>query len=662
MEVQAWYEAPIYSADVLDGILALVPMPSVGYRVWRETDIALLQWLYQRAAFSTMGLGENLGPPHLPDSVPIGTPDSPQHQLLYNGVTTLLSWLFAEKPRILVHGTDATAQQAQAIQQRSTALDATQNTPEAHGVLSKVLADGLLYGCGYLWPRIRNGKIRFQRLAWTQVYYDPTDARDGEPSFVHVRELVPRRALLAWYKRLGSVMDLPAHDRRAKAIKEALPVQPVPQIGQGVSPAIAPYDWMLSQAGAREAVERVEVIHTWLTATAPGEPDGRYVCALLDRGNRQTEGGVVLVDQEYARTTLPVCRFVPIPHTEGVDGFGFGHLWLPYQRPLDLVQRRIAEVMYRLGKHNVMVSEAAFKNLEGFTDPSIAVLRGNEPEAAPVVIPPSPVTEHDHAYADRLKFEAFADNGISMAAVTGGTQLGAGASGIAQVEERQTASMRLGSVQEAGDMFFLAVAQETLHVIQEGIHWDPAFAATWGNGSEYRETAWKELLGDYPEGSWKCSLQPSGMLGRGDNLAIVLELSTRGLLPPEVTRQLLMDDPDLRRASRLVNAHTRWIELCLDMLRTEDADAWARCWPTKDMDLPAAIELAGRYIADSYADRHGDDVIQRLQEFKLRAQGLLQEMAPPAAVDPTAAMAPPAPALQPDIGSGPDMAPSMAPL
>ena len=618
-----WYEAPQYDMQIcksLDGIV----QATQNFRQRLIRSMYIYEWAYERDKFiNAAGL---LDVPRWLTHIDGWSEDtSPNENIIKSRVDALVSLLMTEQPAVEVRVSGASFEAARAGRARSNALNALFNEDGARLQLQKIGRSALIAGVCFCRPVVRNGKVKLARIRLDQVTWDPYDARHDEgPSFIAVDEYIDRRILKSWLQS----SNLSAR-RKAWALKhvdKASAAEPMPPYELQ-----SPYDWLLNSTRMSNATDRIHVRHAWKAASAVDANDGRYVCMLVGRTVTRDQFVVgqmpaaVLIDREFARTTLPVVPFSPWPPEEGLVGVGFaGQLWQT-QKELDYHWGRVSETSRTLGWPKVVTPENVTEGTtEEFATQGITLLSGPVGDVPVVIQPSDGKLQQDLAYISNLKESTAMTVGINQVLAGGQTQLGAGTSGVALQEEADRQVDRMSDVYENWSAFRLGVARELLHAIEDAVRMDGAFKSSWRtDAGTWRDHDWEDL--SRPTEMYDLGLEEAGELARtrSGRMATIIAQAEQGNLDPADVRRALLSTPDLRRLGELALAGRRRIESDLDELVKPDGDHGVM--PDPDYDLPLAIRLSQDMINLAATEGAQPDTLIRLAEYRRAAQALEQQ-------------------------------------
>jgi hypothetical protein len=256
---------------------------------------------------------------------------------------------------------------------------------------------------------------------------------------------------------------------------------------------------------------------------------------------------------------------------------------------------------------------------------------------APQVIAPNAFRTDHLQWTDVLRRRVQEDSGLGQVIVNGASQLGAGASGVAQVEEEQRQTDRVSDVYERWSAMRLATGERTIEAIEDAIVIDKDFEASFmDKDGSWKRMPWSKLhrLNE----QYQVTLEPTGALGRSraGRLQKALELAAQNLIPPEIVKRMLLDSPDLRAAGRAsgLSAEDRVTKILAE-LSSDDGNHEQSV--DDDLNLPVALTFTNVAIDEAHNAGAKTETIDRLRRFKLAVAKRLEKQA----ADEAAKMAPP---------------------
>jgi hypothetical protein len=588
-----------------------------------------LRWFYERdRLIGRYGLARTLaigGGGHAPWLVNEGVPAAsvPSPNILKANCDAVVAWIFGESPDIAVRADGATFEDQYSIEEYELALDSLFNVQATKMQMLAAATDASLTGKGYAMPVYDRGRLTIRRLQGWQVHFNRLDTRDQNPQSVHVLEYRSRASVMAWVKGWGGI---PSKGKKLQAIKNMVSVG-----CRSTQDALwSIFEIENSMDAQTFDADRVMVRHSWKCADGDKSP-GRYVAVVQGAA----DNGIVVIDQDFMRPTLPVVWLLPDPAAEGIEGTGFGHLMVAFQEVIDRLMLRIQRSLDRYGWIKILTSRtpAGAANKKRMAEENVAYLEidGAMPGGKPLIIDQQVVRPEDVAQVSRMMEMAGSVYGTNPMMQRGATQLGANASGQALQEEFYRGLDRFTPMVEAFYMFKLRLAEELLHLVDDVRQMDPDFAASYEQLGRATKKTWKDLT----EIRNRCSisLEKSGTAAaqRGGRVARIQEWASQGLIDPSIAKQELLTDPDTRAAARLALAPIRMVEWQIRGV-IEGTGDMAASMPNTDTDLALAIQRVTAVIQLAYVEGAEDETIARLKNYKTTAEQMLLRMQPPAPI------------------------------
>jgi len=551
-----------------------------------------------------------------------------------------------EQPRITIQSRNGTFEQLRQFDTRQRAINGIRSTPEVSEVDRLWARDGLVKRVGWSMWRYdgKGGRITKRRLHPWQVHIDPHDALNtGEPTFCHVVELVDRDLFLAWYENARSLGDagdaipIPNHDARIGRIRT------VPRATEHVDGHSnfwqgAYFSTISTQGTTVDRTDRIRVVHSWRRSYSPGTSGGRYTCSVLSGTD-----SVVALDYKFRRDTLPVVWYMPTPADSGMRGIALADHLLAVQGFINYQLWKIVKVQIRYGHHKVFVPKNSPKaTITALLAAGINAVPVAEPNELPQIVPPQVLAPEQLQLLEWALAVPTNELGITSVVTEGRSQLGANASGRAQVEERLRTRDRQNHLIEAFSTAQLRSVRELLNTTEDAVRLDPEFSASFKDSSGlWTSTPWAELTQNHEE--WVLGFEETGQFGdsRAARISKVLDDATKGLISPQSAFSAIVGPVDDERLTTRETAMQRAIEYHLWLLSDPDADH-AQAQPSRDMDIPLLLELTTEMINLAIAQRAKPETVVRYREYLFAAAQLLP---PPESlpVSPTLAPAPQAP-------------------
>lgn len=552
----------------------------------------------------------------------------------------LVSLLFTEMPAIEVSASGVSFEIQQAVAARSRALNARFNIPEVEHAFRTVGRQGLIGAWAGIWPRCIGDQVVCSPVALEQCWWDPFDARDGRPKTFGVMEYQDRAELLAWFDKLTP--NVPFKRDRARKVAEMAPAK---RFDYGLQSL---YDWELDAYHVTDCTDRLCVMRFWRTSTTVEAADGREVVVVANNPH-DAKGAVLLLDEPFARTTIPVVGWSPYPAFRGLIGTGYAALLEDTQRAVDYHWRRVIKQSRECGWNKLIHEgrEALPEDvLAAYAAEDIVPLPGMG--VAPQVLQTPAIRREDLELINVIKGASAETYGLNVAMVGAGSQMSGDPSGIARNEEADRQLDRQSDIFESFSMLRMAAAREYLNAIDDAIKQNSGFRTQYRAYGKTRDYEWAKLT--LPNGAMNVGLEQAGELARtrAGRLAKIQALGEMQLVSPADAQYTLLTTPDLQRLGELATAPRDAIEDDLDQLCREDGDHEVQ--PTEDHDLPLAIQLSGQKINRARVCGAAFETIERLREYRRAAQELQRKAEAEATVG-TAG-----------VSAVPLMAPGMAPI
>lgn len=638
---QPWRKLPRYDLGIPRALDALFRQ----LKGWHEEEVRTavsLQYLYERDKFKTRGGRFQMPRWVLEDYDWLDqTFASPTRNVVKSRVDMVTSLLFSSQPRLEIYAAGAGYEEQLIAESRAAALDGTINASGPREQRRRVARTGLIASFGACMPLARNNQVRFHAVDLDRLYWDPHDARSdaqGEPPReMHYVEFLDRDSLIAWYRGLDA--DMLGHAGREAKLGQLEQMTPTKRTRE--TDVQTPYDWLLAKRGITDATDRIRVVHSYRVASSPLLENGRYVCTAYDGGR---EHGIVLIDRDFTRSTLPICYWSPYPaETGGLIGVGLGAQLVDYQRAIDFSLGRGQQRLEKAGWHKVLlpgnVSQQVMDDLKAA---EIAFVKIPQMEGPPVTMENRALSEHDITWIQMLVDWSAGDQGINEAIARGGSERGATASGVAMFEEKDRQLDRVSDIYEAWGLFSKQLGDETIGAIEDAIRFDKAFATHFKNpDGEAMLYDWADAA--LPTGQYVLELEEGSAFARTrpGRIARMVEGAKMGIFDPADVAAAVRESPDIRRLSRQSNALRRKILRDLTQL-TNPRGKHGDVVVTEDDDLALAVKLTSERIADAQAAGAKPATVLRLREYRRDAESLL-ELLNAQAADPTQVTDPSAP-------------------
>lgn len=576
------------------------------------------EYLYQREDWRTTDSTGWRAPLWL-QNAGVGLDDDFQslENVIKGRIDFLVSLLFTEQPDLEVKAAGVSFEIQQAVMARGRALNALFNTPEAEAVFRNVGRQGLIGQWAGIWPRILGGQVVFQPITLEQCFWDPHDARDGRPKTFGVMEYMDRAELLAWFDALDC--DVPYKRDKARKVAE---MPAAHRFDYGLQSL---YDWELDAYHVTDCTDRLLVSRYWRTATSVEAGDGREVVIVSTNPGADREA-VLLLDEPFKRTTVPIVGWSPYPALRGLIGTGYACLLEESQRAVDYHWRRVLKQSRECGWNKIVTEdkEALPEDvLAAYAAEDISVIPGRG--VAPQVLQTPAIRREDLDLINVIKGATSATYGMNEALAGGGSEMTGDPSGVARAEEADRQIDRQSDIYRSFSMLRIGGARELLNAIDEACKRDSKFKTQYKAYGRQRDYEWARL--SLPHDAYAVGLEEAGELARtrAGRIARIMASAETGLVSPADAQYSLLTTPDLQRLGDLTTAPRDAIEDDLDQLCREDGDH--EVMPTEDHDLPLAVQLAGQKINRARVCGAEFETIERLRGYRAAAKALLEAQA-----------------------------------
>ena len=519
-------------------------------------------------------------------------------------------------------------------------LDGTVNNEEAEVAFMPFAITGVLTGLAFAMPVRRGDKIVTQCLSEQEVWWDPADARGGNPRSLHVTYPVSRSEILGELQQRGE-SPKSALWRDVDRLESADSLGPYGDRG-----VFLPYDQeLIKQFGhAAQSSDLLHKVVSWHLPGYTGADDGRVV-ETVHGGQSGAPGSVMLRDEKWTYDTFPVVWWSPGPPYQGLYSPSPGQIQVPFQRSMDRIYHGLDADAAHYGRATLITSGTmATEVKERFKDAGVDVLdteqAGGNPEKPYEFV-------HNQVHNPQViewkrEIEGMAANaiGASAPALQGRSNLGAAASGVAQIVELDRGDERLAIAAQRLGEARLRLAVEYLNAADRAAKDDPAFAVqVFGRGGEARRFAWTKL--DLPRTAYDLQMSRVGGTSRekSGRLQQILEMAQAGSIPQDDAMAEFANHADLRRVVETSQAGRSLVEWQLAELSRPNQDDYSEFMPVRDQDLQVALRMA--LNVKMLARRRGatPETLDRLTEYAALAKELIRQVAaenaPPTPMKPT---------------------------
>lgn len=371
------------------------------------------------------------------------------------------------------------------------------------------------------------------------------------------------------------------------------------------------YEWGDSWA---DGTQQVKVVEAWHLPSGYGAKDGRHVISIADK---------VLLDEPWTRSRFPFAFLHWTPPIHGMFGDGLVADLCGIQAKINDVNRDIQEALFYGSQLTVFVPRQAKINKDHLRSrhPKVVEYEG----AMPQYVAPLPVSPQLFQYLEWLLDICDDISGLSRDFQSGNTQLGASASGRAQLV--------LDDIQS--DRFAMFQLHESLMMVDVGALVIDEARAIAEECPKSEQAAWisehKWAKVELDEGLYQLKIEPVSFLPgtRAGKLAAIEQYSQAGLISDPTEVLDAMDEPDLQRMNRSRLGPRRAIERVMADLADVDVDLF-QLSPDSFFPLEQGIAMARAELDDAWANNAPAEVCDRFRRWIQLADYKLQEMAPPA--------------------------------
>jgi hypothetical protein len=478
------------------------------------------------------------------------------------------------------------------------------------------LQDGGVGGTGI--TRIDDGDddVFAERILRRELFFDPRETRYGKPRSAFLISRMARDYLAELYPDQKSAINAaPPSSRR------------IYEEGEDRHSLLLDLE------------NYVDVYTAWHLPTSKDTDDGRHGCFI--------ETGTLFFKQ-WHEPRFPWAMFRPQKPPEGVWGCGLVYGLADLQHRVNCIVRDMQMNLAATGRGFYAIQEAADMPTEMLTGHSPFKLKykGNQP---PVFTVPTAVNP---AQVEMLKFfisQMFDLSGVSMAAATSKSALGAGASGVALDTQYDIDSDRFAMPQANYARYRLDAAQRYLDAAarvarrradESGKKKSAVWVATWRNRDAIEKLEYSKVV--LEEQQYRLALEPVNFIPdtRAGKLSIVGQLAQAGVIPQWLVATLF-DEPDLAQANRIILAAFKNCMRKMDDLASIEIDA---PMPEPYNDLELEQKIATAYYNAIQEEKAPPEIEERYRNYVDQVEDLIKkkkagEAPPPGAmpVDPMAA-------------------------
>ncbi|MGN6107238.1 MAG: hypothetical protein ACTHU0_19175 [Kofleriaceae bacterium] len=398
----------------------------------------------------------------------------------------------------------------------------------------------------------------------------------------------------------------------------------------------------------------VDTFEAWHPPTCRDSENGRRVLCI---------DTATLVSERWYEPRFPFAHAKLFKPRSGLYATGFVDQLADLQHRVNCIVRDLQLNLAATGRGHFLVSEANDIPIEMLTgwQPFKLKYKGGQP---PTFQAPQPFNP---AQLSALQFfiqQMFDLTGVSQAAATSKSALGAGASGVALDTQYDIDSDRFRMPQANYARYRLDGAQRYLDAAarvarrrQERKGAKRSWVATsWKSRDAIEQLDYSKV--ELKEGQYKLQIEPVNFLPdtRAGKLSVVEQLAKAGVIPQWLV-PTLFDEPDLVQANNIVLAAFRNCIRKMDDL-VDETIPMPVPEPLNDLDLELTVSTA--YYNRVQEERAPEGIQSRYRDYVALVENLLeqkQKRAPQAAAPAMAAAEAPLPGGVPMMPQGPVPAP-----
>lgn len=455
------------------------------------------------------------------------------------------------------------------------------------------LDDGTQLGSGFTRIDDNMDAILAERVPINELLFDRRECKYGKPQQAIRLQRVSRGYLTELFPKAKAAID-----RAPPSLRR-------------------PDDDDIDGNGTRlgDLEDYVDTWEAWHPPTIPKGKDGRH--ALCFESDDPMAG--TLVNEEWHEPRFPWSHFQMDKPKRGIYPEGFVDQLAGLQHSVNLIVRDIQLNLRATGRGFFMVNEA--------NDIPVEMLTGFQPfkmkykgSAPPVWNAPAPFNQAQMNALDSFIDKMFKLSGVSQANAESRSTLGSGASGVAldtqydidsdrfRMPQANYARYRLNGAQCYLDAS-ARIARRRAESKGEKRSW---VAVSWkGRDAIQRLDYTKVMLKD---GDYRLRIEPVGFLPdtKGGKLNVVEQLAKAGVIPQWMVPTLMLDDPDLSEANRIILAPFRNCLRKMDELADEDETSPI---PEQYNDLELELKIATAYYNWVQAEKAPPEIETRFRDY-----------------------------------------------
>jgi hypothetical protein len=505
------------------------------------------------------------------------------------------------------------------------------------------LDDGTQLGIGFTWIDDTDNSIFAERIPVNDLLFDRRECKYGKPQqAIRIRRVARDHLAEMFPHAKDAILNLaPPSIRR-------------------------PDDTELDGDGPRlgDLDDYVDTWTAWHPPTMRDSENGRHVLCIDVTGEHGT-----LVSEEWHEPRFPWACFQLGKPPRGLYPEGFVDQLADLQHEVNKIVRDIQLNLAATGRGFFMVNEAndiPTEMLSGMA-PFKLKYKGGQP---PQWNAPQPYNVAQMSALDKFIDYMFKMSGVSQANAESRSPLGAGASGAAldtqydidsdrfRMPQANYARYRLESAQRYIDAS-ARTARRRLERKGEKKSW---VAVSWKGRDAIAQLDYSKV--QLKDGDYRLRIEPIGFLPdtRAGKLSVVEQLAKAGVIPQWMVPTLMLDDPDLSEANRIVLAPFRNCLRKMDLLADEDEIAPI---PEQYNDLDLELKIATAFYNWAQVEGAPPEIETRFRDYAdLVVYELKKKNPPPAAQPDPASMGvppggpPPPPGMAQPLPGGIPMMPS----
>jgi hypothetical protein len=441
------------------------------------------------------------------------------------------------------------------------------------------LYDCAVMGKGFVRFFAEDDEISCERVHPDDVWIDEQVCRNGRPRAFHIKRLVPKEVLRAFY--------VDGNDD-ASEIEDAI------ERAHGVT-------------SGEFDTDLIEVWEGWHLRSRKRAKDGRHVVVM---------DGAVLVDEEYAHDSFPILELNWSRVTVGFWPSGLAEEIEGLQEEINDLLARIQEAMRLLSAPYILKNQNTDVVLDEWTNEVARIVTySNGPP--PEVKINATVHPEMFQHGENLYRKGFEIAGVSQMSATS-TKPAGDLSGRALQVLIDVESVRFGMLSRAWEHFQIEAAERIVKLAKD--LYTGETKVKWSSKNLVRVIRWADV--NIEEDAYVIRVDAANALPvePGGRLAFVEQLRAAGGLTPEQVKDLL-DFPDLERFMSLERAGRDAVETMLEAMM----DSGEYEPPLEYYDLKYGLVRCLQLWSKAKAQGAKDAELQFLVDWMKAAADLLNE-------------------------------------